>query len=197
MLVGYARVSTQEQNSDLQLVELREYCRIRSWEITRKYIDHESGINEARPALNELMHDAACRRFQTVLVWKFDRFARSVHQLLEALRFFHGLGIDFVSVTEAIDTTTPVGKMVFTVLRALAAFERDLLIERVRAGMDRARVAGRHMGRPAKQVDPEEIARLHVDEGLNFRQIAKRLGVSPTKISRTMRACVQKGLPEF
>lgn len=194
----YARVSTRDQNPDLQLWELRDYCRARGWSIVAEYVDRgASGASESRPALNDLLRDVTRRKFQTVLVWKFDRFARSVHQLLDSLRLFQGLGVDFVSVTEQLDTTTPVGKMVFTVLGALAAFERDLLIERTRAGIDRARAAGKHCGRPpGPAIDRNQIVALRA-QNLSYREIAEKLGCSPALVCKAMRESVRKGLAHF
>ncbi|HYL14231.1 MAG TPA: recombinase family protein [Terriglobales bacterium] len=121
----YGRVSTNngQQDPELQLRELREYCVRRGWEISGEYIDHISGAKDKRPALDRLMADAHRRRFDAVVVWKFDRFARSVSHLLRALETFRALGIEFVSLSEQVDTSTPMGKMVFTVLGAVAELE--------------------------------------------------------------------------
>jgi DNA invertase Pin-like site-specific DNA recombinase len=130
-----ARVSTHngQQDPELQLRELREYCARRDWEISGEYVDHISGAKDKRPALDRLMADAHRRRFDAVVVWKFDRFARSVSHLLRALETFRALGIEFVSLSEQVDTSTPMGKMVFTVLGAVAELERSLIVERVKA----------------------------------------------------------------
>ena len=127
----------------MQTRELEEYCRRRGWYVTGCYVDSGvSGSKASRPELDRLMADAHRRRFDAVAVWKFDRFARSVSHLLHALETYNALGIDFVSLSEQIDSSTPTGKMVFTVLGAVAELERSLIAERVRAGVRNAR-AGR------------------------------------------------------
>ena len=141
----YARVSTSNngQDPEVQLRELREYVKRRGWEIASEYVDVGiSGSKEKRPQLDRLLADAHRRRFDAVVVWKFDRFARSVSHLLRALETFQSLGIEFVSLTEGVDTSTPMGKMVFTVLGAVAELERSLIVERVKAGLRNARAKG-------------------------------------------------------
>jgi DNA invertase Pin-like site-specific DNA recombinase len=147
----YARVSTAAgQDPTMQTRELREYCTRRGWDISGAYIDVGiSATKERRPELDRLMADAHKRRFDVVCVWKFDRFARSVSHLLKALETFKALGIDFVSYSEAMDTSTPAGKMVFTVLGAVAELERSLIVERVRAGLRNAKAKGKALGRLA------------------------------------------------
>src|SRR6202451_1671583 len=146
----YARVSTKNgQDPEMQLAELREYIRNRRWKIAGEYIDKGiSGASDSRPELNRLMADANRRRFDVVAVWKFDRFARSVSHLLRALETFRALGIAFVSLTEQVDTTTPMGKMIFTVLGSVSELERGLISERCKAGMRNARAKGKLIGRP-------------------------------------------------
>src|SRR5713101_56414 len=147
----YARVSTigNGQSPEMQLRELREYCERRGWQIAGEYVDSGiSGAKDSRPELNRLLADAHRRRFDSVVVWKFDRFARSVSHLLRALETFKALGIEFVSLSEQVDTSTPMGKMVFTVLGAVAELERSLIVERVKAGLRNARAKGRRLGRP-------------------------------------------------
>jgi DNA invertase Pin-like site-specific DNA recombinase len=175
----YARVSTADKGQDpeLQLRELREYCQRRGFTIAGEYVDTMTGTKERRPELNRLMEDAHKRRFDAVCVWKFDRFARSVSHLLRALESFQSLGIEFISFTEAIDTSTPMGKMVFTVLGAVAELERSLIVERVRAGLRNAKAKGRKLGRPRVSADAAEIAGLRA-QGLSVEAIAERLGVS-------------------
>jgi DNA invertase Pin-like site-specific DNA recombinase len=176
----YARVSTSDKGQDpeMQLRELREYCSRRGWTIAGEYVDVGiSGAKDSRPRLNDLMSEAHKRKFDSVVVWKFDRFARSVSHLLRALETFRSLGIEFVSYSEAIDTSTPVGKMTFTVLGAVAELERSLITERVRAGIRNARAKGTKWGRKTVQVDAAEIRRLRT-EGLSFEAIATQLGVS-------------------
>ena len=179
--VLYARVSTKDhgQDPEVQLRELREYCLRRGWPVVDEYVDAGiSGAKERRPQLDRLIADAHKRKFEVVVVWKFDRFARSVSHLLRALENFRALGIEFVSLSEQVDTSTPTGKMVFTVLGAVAELERSLIAERVRAGLRNARAKGKRLGRPAIHVDPAEIATLRA-RGLSWRAVGVRLGVSP------------------
>lgn len=187
----YARVSTAEQNTDTQTAALRDYCQRRGWVVSGEYIDAGlGGATIQRPDLDRLMLDAKARKFNAVLVWKFDRLFRSVPHMLEALERFRSMGIDFVSLTESIDTTSPMGKMVFTLLAAVAEFERDLIRERTKAGMARARAQGKHIGRPRLALDVAELEKLWKDgDGMSFRAIAAKLGCSPAKICRAM----QKG----
>jgi DNA invertase Pin-like site-specific DNA recombinase len=176
----YARVSTvgQGQSPEMQIRELREYCERRGWQISGEYVDAGiSGAKDSRPELNKLLADAHRRRFDVVVVWKFDRFARSVSHLLRALETFNALGVAFVSLSEQIDTSTPTGKMVFTVLGAVAELERSLIAERVRAGLRNARAKGKRLGRPRVAVDAAQIACLRTS-GQSWRAIAKELGVS-------------------
>jgi len=176
----YARVSTNNgQDPELQLRELREYCDRRGWAIAREYVDVGiSGAKEKRPELDRLLADAHRRHFDAVVVWKFDRFARSVSHLLRALENFKSLGIEFVSLSEQVDTSTPTGKMIFTVLGAVAELERSLIAERVRAGLRNARAKGRKLGRPRKVKDPGKIALLRA-QGASWRAVGRALGVSP------------------
>src|ERR1700676_4947455 len=150
----YARVSTNNgQDPEMQLREVRDYCQRRGWELKGEYVDTISGAKDSRPQLNRLLADAHRRQFDAVVVWKFDRFARSVSHLLRALENFRSLGIEFVSLSEQMDTSTPAGKMVFTVLAAVAKLERSLIAERVRAGLRNARAKGKRLGRPRKALD--------------------------------------------
>jgi DNA invertase Pin-like site-specific DNA recombinase len=175
----YARVSTNNHGQDvtMQTRELREYCDRRGWEVIGEYVDIGiSGTKEKRPELDRLLADAHRRRFDAVVVWKFDRFARSVSHLLRALETFQSLGIEFVSLTEGVDTSTPMGKMVFTVLGAVAELERSLIVERVKAGLRNARAKGKRLGRPRVVVDVARIAALR-SQGASWPQIADRLGL--------------------
>jgi DNA invertase Pin-like site-specific DNA recombinase len=150
----YGRVSTTNHKQDvgLQARELRQFAEARGWQIFGEYLDEGiSGSKDSRPELNRLMNDAHKRRFDVVCVWRFDRFARSVSHLLRALETFRALGIDFVSFSEQMDTSTPAGKMVFTVLGAVAELERSLIIERVRAGMRNAKAKGKFTATEALQ----------------------------------------------
>jgi len=189
----YARVSTANNGQDptMQTRELKEYAERRGWELAGEYVDvGVSGTKEKREALDRLMADAHRRRFDVVAVWKFDRMARSVSHLLRVLETFGALGIHFVSLSEAIDTATPAGKMVFTVLGAVAELERSLIVERVKAGLRNARAKGKRLGRPKKFLDGSKIARLR-EAGRSWRKIARAMECS----SRTARRAWQKSKP--
>ncbi len=182
----YARVSTTNNGQDprVQTRELEEYCQRRGWNIADEYVDTGiSGAREKRPQLDRLMADAHRRRFDAVVVWKFDRFARSVSHLLRALETFKALGIEFVSLSEQVDTSTPTGKMVFTVLGAVAELERSLIAERVRAGLRNARAKGNRLGRPRKAVDRSRIASLR-RVGRSWAAIGQELGVGEATVRR-------------
>jgi DNA invertase Pin-like site-specific DNA recombinase len=176
----YARVSTTNHGQDvtLQTRELEQFGQARGWRTVDAYIDDGvSGAKDSRPELNRLMADAHKRCFDVVAVWRFDRFARSVSHLLRALETFSALGIAFVSLSEQMDTTTPTGKMVFTVLGAVAELERSLIAERVRAGLRNARAKGKTLGRPRVAVDAARIVALRA-QGLSWVKIGERLGAS-------------------
>jgi len=161
----------------MQLRELREYCERRGWAVAGEYVDTGiSGAKDRRPELDRLMADAHRRRFDVIAVWKFDRFARSVSHLLRALDTFRILGIEFVSLSESLDTATPAGRMVFTVLGAVAELERSLIAERVRAGLRNARAKGKRLGRPSKPVDGDLVTKLR-SQGVTWRAIGGKLGV--------------------
>jgi DNA invertase Pin-like site-specific DNA recombinase len=176
----YARVSTTNngQSPEMQLRELREHVERRGWNLVGEYLDTGiSGAKDRRPALDRLMSDAHRRRFDLVIVWKFDRFARSVTHLLRALDTFRVLGVDFVSLSESLDTATPAGRMVFTVLGAVAELERSLVAERVRAGLRNARAKGKQLGRPRAVVDVAHV-RLLRSQGCSWRAVARKLHVA-------------------
>ena len=175
----YARVSTTGHGQDptMQTREIREYIERRGWQLAGEYVDVGiSGSKEKRPELDRLMQDAHRRRFDCVVVWKFDRFARSVSHLLRALETFKALGIEFVSFSEQMDTSTPAGKMVFTVLGAVAELERSLIVERVKAGLRNAKAKGKRIGRPHVFVDARRVALLRAN-GASWPAIARQLGI--------------------
>jgi DNA invertase Pin-like site-specific DNA recombinase len=184
----YARVSTNNnvQDPTMQTRELREYVERRGWTVAGEYVDAGiSGTKEKRPELDRLMADAHRRRFDAVIVWKFDRFARSVSHLLRALETFQALGIHFVSLSEAMDTSTPAGKMVFTVLGAVAELERSLIVERVKAGLRNARAKGKRIGRPHAFVDRLRVEALR-RQGHSWAGIAKQMGLGEGTVYRAM-----------
>ena len=185
----YARVSTNNgQDPTVQTRELEEYCQRRGWQLAGQYIDVGiSGAKEKRPQLDRLIADAHRRKFDAVIVWKFDRFARSVSHLLRALETFKALGVEFVSLSEQVDTSTPTGKMVFTVLGAVAELERSLIAERVRAGLRNAKAKGKKLGRPRVAVDAARVARLRA-LGASWREISRELGTR----GRPAYDCVQR-----
>ena len=162
----------------MQARDLEQFAQVRGWRLVDSYLDVGiSGSKDKRPQLDRLMADAHKRRFDIVIVWRFDRFARSVSHLLRALETFNALGIAFVSLSEQMDTTTPTGKMIFTVLGAVAELERSLIVERVRAGLRNARAKGKTLGRPRVSVDVARIATLRAS-GLSWPKIAAEVGVS-------------------
>ncbi len=183
----YARVSTTDQSTESQLLDLRRYTRERGWNIYKEYCDNGvSGTKDSRPALNGLMDDAKKRRFDVVLVWRFDRFARSTKHLILALEEFKNLGVDFVSFQENIDTSSPLGSAIFTIISAVAQLERDIIAERVKAGLRRAKENGKKLGRPRAEVSKGEIYRLH-SHGLSLRKIATQLNISKSTVARYLK----------
>ena len=185
----YMRVSTKGhgQTTDTQAVALQEYAERRGFDIVEYRDEGISGSKDSRPALDRLMKDARARRFEVVIVARFDRFARSVSHLLRALEEFNHLGIDFVSVNESIDTSTPMGKMIFTVLGAVAELERNLIKERVQMGISRARKQGKALGRPRVEVDPLQVAGLRAI-GLSWNKIAEKLNIGRGTAERAFRS---------
>ena len=180
----YARVSTSDQSTDSQLLDLRRYLFERGGKLFNEYCDNGiSGTKSSRPALNQLMNDAKKRRFDVVLVWRFDRFARSTKHLILALEEFRNLGIDFVSYQENIDTRSPLGSAIFTIISAVAQLERDIIAERVKAGLRQAKERGKRIGRPEISVDEGEIRRLRAG-GHSLREIAVQVGISHTKVAQ-------------
>jgi DNA invertase Pin-like site-specific DNA recombinase len=191
----YMRVSTKGhgQTTETQAVALREYAVHRGFEIIGEYKDEGvSGSKDSRPALDRLMKDARARKFDVVIVARFDRFARSVSHLLRALEEFGHLGIDFISLSESVDTSTPLGKMIFTVLGAVAELERNLIKERVQTGISRARKQGKALGRPRVEVDPSKL--LAPFARLSWNQIADKLGVGRGTAERAFKSLSQEPL---
>jgi DNA invertase Pin-like site-specific DNA recombinase len=176
----YARVSTSNHGQDptVQTRELREYCERRGLEIIGEYVDSGiSGAKEHRPQLDRLMTDCRLRRFDAVLVYRYDRFARSLRHLVNALEEFRALGIEFISLHDGVDTSTPNGRLVFGIFASIAEFERELIRDRVKSGIAAARSKGKRLGRPRVIVDATQIARLRAS-GASWPSIARQLGVS-------------------
>src|SRR5471032_594577 len=159
----YARVSTKQQTTENQLPPLRKFAKDRGWKVVEEFIDHGySGTTDQRPQLNEVMNLARRRGYDVLLVYALDRFGRSVKHLVNALDEFHSLGIDFFAFNQNIDTTTPAGKLFFTMISGFAEFEAGIIKERVQAGLVRARAEGKQLGRPKTvELDPLEVKRLH------------------------------------
>jgi DNA invertase Pin-like site-specific DNA recombinase len=185
----YLRVSTLQQTVDNQRLELEKYCGRQDWKIVHVY--HDDGISGStadRPALKEMLTDAAKGRFQVLAVWKIDRLARSTIDLLNILMTLKNHGVDFVSSTQSIDTTSSYGKMVLTFLAAIAEFEKENIVERVRSGLARAKADGTTLGRPRVAFDVNRALRLRDQEGLGYKQIAKAMGIPRTTLHRTLGA---------
>jgi DNA invertase Pin-like site-specific DNA recombinase len=181
----YARVSTHAgQNPDMQLAELREYCTRRGWEVVEEYVDAGiSGARERRPELDRML--GACRRRQVdaVVVYRYDRFARSLRQLVNALCEFDSLGIQFISLHEGVDTSTPNGRLVFGIFASIAEFERELIRDRVRSGIAVARAQGKVIGRPRRPVDANRVRELRA-LGWSWAKIAAELGAGLGTVHR-------------
>jgi DNA invertase Pin-like site-specific DNA recombinase len=174
----YARVSLNGQNPEMQLCELRDYCQRRGFTVVTEYADRGvSGARERRPSLDKLLADCRKRLVDAVVVYRYDRFARSLRQLVNSLEEFRSLGIDFISLHEGVDTSTPNGRLVFGIFASIAEFERELIRDRVRSGLAAAKAKGTRLGRPRAVVDIDQIAALR-RSGASWRAISKRTGLS-------------------
>ena len=179
----YARVSTLDQEPENQLGEVRRYVQARGW-TAQEYVDRGiSGTKDRRPALDALVQDGRRRRFDVLVCWRLDRLGRNLRHLVTMLEELQGLGIAFVSLGEGIDCTTPAGKLQLHILAALAEFERERIRERVLAGLQRARMQGRRLGRPRCQIDPERLATV---AGLPVKDAARRLGIPRSTLQRLL-----------
>jgi len=185
----YARVSTLAgQDPEMQLRELREYCQRRGLQIVEEFVDKGiSGSKERRPALDRLM--VACRKrlVDGVVVYRYDRFARSLRQLVNALEEFRTLGIDFISLHEGVDTSTPNGRLVFGIFASIAEFERELIRDRVRSGLASAKAKGKQLGRPRRDVNAAQVALLR-GQGHSWAAIAVELGIGEGTVRRAAQA---------
>jgi DNA invertase Pin-like site-specific DNA recombinase len=182
----YMRVSTVDQHPETQLFDLRQMAAQRSYEIVHEYTDRISGTKAKRPGLDQLLSDGRRGRFDVVLVWASDRIARSVKHYLDVLDELSRLNIEFVSFRENIDTGGPLGRAIVIIIGAIAELERNLIIERVRAGMRRARLEGRHIGRNRLVLDHAGIQRDRC-QGQSLRQIAKGHRISTATVQRVLR----------
>ncbi len=184
----YARVSTERQAVDMQLSELRDYVQRAGWKVYREFVDEGyTGKNTARPAFKEMIDEARRRKFDVLLVWKLDRLSRSLKDLIGTLDELGHLGIDFISYDNKIDTSSPTGKLVFQIIGAVAEFERDIISERVKAGLRNARRKGKRLGRPPVSPMVIEKAKKLRKEGLSYRKIGKRLGISEGMVRKGLK----------
>ena len=177
-VIIYARVSTRDQNVEMQLIDLRQYAGARKLNIMKEYIDYASGAKSDRINYKKLFDDVRKRKTDVILVWKFDRFARSTKELINALEEFNNLGVDFISYKENIDTSTPAGKILFTMISAFAEFERAIIRERVIAGMEKAKARGTRIGRP--KISPFTIEKVFElkNAGLTYKEIIRKVKIS-------------------
>lgn len=176
----YARVSTMDKGQDpeTQLIQLRAYAQNRNFEIIGEFVDYASGTTEERKQYKLMMDSAKKRKIDVVLVWRYDRFARSTQALVNGLKEFQNLGVDFISYQENIDTTTPTGELIFHVMASLAQFESSLISERVKAGMARAKAQGKHIARPALDKSKQKKIIEMRKEGISMNKISKALGIA-------------------
>lgn len=190
-LALYCRVSSSDQDVDMQLQDLRRYAESRHFEIVQEFTDSGiSGASRKRPALDRLMDAARKRQFDAVAVWRFDRFARSTKHLLDALDEFRHLGIDFVSYQENLDTSSPLGEAIFTIVAAVAQLERNIIIERVRAGVAKARPTRKYWGRvPIEVKEPKKVREMERlrQEGKSIHAIAREVGLSSRTVWRVLK----------
>ena len=182
----YCRVSTGDQTCENQLRDLREYCRARSWTDVREFTDTGSGSKERRPGLDKMLSEIRAGKVSHCVTAAFDRVSRSTKHLIEMLELFRHLGVEFISLREQIDTGSPLGQAVFTIIAAIAQLERSLIVERVKAGLRRARAEGKRLGRPRLQVSEHQL-RIVVNQKLPVRAASKLLGVSPSSYLRLVR----------
>jgi DNA invertase Pin-like site-specific DNA recombinase len=188
--VLYARTSTSNggQHPKMQLAELREHAQRRGWSVVGEFTDQISGSKDSRPALNKLMAQAHRREFDVVLVWKLDRWGRSLKHLVNSLAELDSLGVAFVSLRDNFDLTTPSGRLMFSIVGAMAEFERALIQERVKAGIAHARARGKRLGRPSAKLDVELINSRRA-AGASWRAISRELGVHATTALRAQARC--------
>jgi DNA invertase Pin-like site-specific DNA recombinase len=183
----YCRVSTVDQHPETQLNELRQFAANRGFKVVGEYTDHGySGARVRRPELDRMMDDAQRHKFDVVLVWACDRLARSTKHLLQTIDELNGMGIQFLSQREAIDTEGPLGRAIIVIVSAMAELERSIIVERVKAGMRRARLEGRQIGRARLDVNREQIIRDR-RSGMSLTQVAKKHGVSRASVCRLVK----------
>lgn len=181
----YLRVSTLDQHPETQLYDLEQMARQREFEIVERYTDRISGTRARRPGLDKMLADARRGKFDVVLVWACDRLARSVRHFLEVLDELNHLKVEFVSFREQLDTGGAMGRAFVVIISVVAELERNLIVERVRAGMRRAKLEGRHIGRPPPEIDREAVIRDRA-RGCSVRELAKMHRISRTSITRLL-----------
>ena len=182
----YMRVSTVDQHPETQLLDLRQMAAQRGYEIVHEYTDRISGTKAKRPGLDQMMRDARRGQFDVVLVWACDRIARSTRHFLDVLDDLNRLNVEFISFREQIDTGGPLGRAIVVIIGAIAELERSLIVERVRAGMRRAKLEGRSIGRRPLELDRQRICRDR-KQGQSLRKIAKAHLISPATVQRVLR----------
>ena len=195
----YCRVSTVDQHPETQLLDLRQFAAQKGFQLVQEYVDHGiCGARARRPALDKMMEDARRHKFDVLLVWSCDRLARSTKHLLQTLDELNGFGIQFLSQREAIDTEGPLGRAIIVIVSAMAELERCIIIERVRAGMRRAKLEGRRIGRQPLQVNLAALLRDR-ERGLSLNQLAKAHGISKASVCRVLkqeREAVSRGFEQ-
>ena len=183
----YCRVSTVDQHPETQLSELRQFAANKGFQVVGEYIDHGyCGVRARRPELDRMMDDARRHRFDVLLVWSCDRLARSTKHLLQTIDELNGMGVQFLSQREAIDTEGPLGRAILVIVSAMAELERCIIIERVRAGMRRARLEGRQIGRARLDVNRDQVIRDR-RSGMSLTQVAKKHGISRASVCRLVK----------
>jgi DNA invertase Pin-like site-specific DNA recombinase len=190
----YARISTLHhgQDPEVQLGEIREFCKRRGFEIVDEYVDTGiSGSRERRPSLDRLMTACRKRLVDAVVVYRYDRFARSLRQLVNSLEEFRALGIEFISIHEGVDTSTPNGRLVFGIFASIAEFERELIRDRVRSGLAAAKAKGKRIGRPRVVVDVLRVASLR-RQGRSWAEITRATGVTKGTAQRSLATSLPK-----
>lgn len=182
----YARVSTHDQHTlGMQIEAMKKYARAREWEVEIEFSEIASGA-KFRPKRDELLNQARRRSIDVIIVWKLDRWGRSVTDLLHTLNELNGLGVGFISLTEALDLTTPTGRAMAGLLAIFAEFEREILRERVKAGIAHSRSQGRPHGRPATVKKYKDEVRRLFNEGLSQSEIARKIGIGRTSVRRML-----------
>lgn len=189
----YARVSTNNkgQDVDMQLIDMRNCIEPKGWSLFKEYVDRGvSGSKSSRPQLDKLMRDAAEKKFDAVLVWKLDRFGRSVRHLVNAIAELESFGVAFISLKDSIDLTTAQGRLMFQIIAAMAEFERELIRERVKAGMSNARSKGKQIGRPSLGITRDQIVALKAS-GASWNDVSEALSCSLATAKRAYGSVIE------